>query len=283
MKSRVQRLRFSRLPRRRHHCHAAVTRLAARTATAPHTHDFPECFLVLSGAGWHCRQGHRAALAPGHLAWVEARDVHWFETDEAPLEFANLALAPAWWRHCQALTRPRLDPASGRLEPVAIDPVARAYLEANLPALLGEEGDRGGRLLAWVTRAVEALAARPAEDAAVATPPAWLVALLRDLAEPAFLAEPIGWWQRRSGRSKEHLARACRRHCGATLTELLQRARIARAQRLLLAGDLKVTTLAYETGFGHLGHFHAVFKRATGLTPGEWQRRHAVATVPRTG
>jgi AraC family transcriptional regulator, dual regulator of chb operon len=283
MKTKAPRLLFNRLPRRREHCHAAVTRLGVRTITASHTHDFPECFLVLAGSGWHCREGHRAALMPGQLAWVEPADVHWFETAGEPLEFANLAFAPAWWRQCRQLGRPRLDPAANRLVPVALDPATRSFLEGGLPALLGEQGDRGGQLLAWLMRAVDVLAAAKADAAPVATPPAWLGALLRDLAEPAFLVEPIGWWQQRSGRSKEHLARACRRHCGATLTELLQRARIARAQRLLLAGDMKITTLAFETGFGHLGHFHAVFKRETGLPPSEWQRRHAVATVPRTG
>jgi AraC family cel operon transcriptional repressor len=283
MKSRAPRLLFNRLPRRREHCHAAVTRLGARTVTTPHTHDFPECFLVLAGNGWHCREGQRAALQPGQLAWVEPADVHWFETGGESLEFANLAFAPAWWRQCRQLGRPRLDPAANRLAPVRLDPAARSFLEGGLPALLGEGGDRGGRLLAWLMRAVEALTAAggKAEGARGATPPAWLAALLHDLANPALLVEPIGWWQRRSGRSKEHLARACRRHCGATLTELLQRARIARAQRLLLAGDMKVTALAFESGFGHLGHFHEVFKRETGLTPAEWQRRHAVATVPR--
>ena len=120
----------------------------------------------------------------------------------------------------------------------------------------------------------------PAYDAGHPAAPDWLVALMRDLDNPAHLAEPIGWWQQRSGRSKEHLARACRRHCGASLTELLQRARIARAQRLLATGEAKVTTLAFAVGFGHLGYFHSVFKRQTGLTPRQWQRRHA-ATVPR--
>jgi len=112
--------------------------------------------------------------------------------------------------------------------------------------------------------------------------PEWLAALLRDLDDPEKLVEPMGWWQRRSGRSKEHLARACRRFCGASLTELLQRARITRAQRLLATGEAKVTTTAFAVGFGHLGNFHAVFKRQTGLTPRQWQRRHA-ATVPREG
>jgi AraC-like DNA-binding protein/quercetin dioxygenase-like cupin family protein len=283
MKTRAPRLLFNRLPRRREHCHAAVTRLGAHAITAPHTHDFPECFLVLAGGGWHCREGHRAVLKPGQLAWVEPADCHWFETGAEPLEFANLAFAPGWWRQCRQLGRPRLAPAVNRLVPVALDPATRSFLEGGLTGLLGEQGDRGGHLLAWVMRAVEVLAAAKADATPVATPPIWLAALLHDLTNPAFLVEPIGWWQRRSGRSKEHLARACRRHCGATLTELLQRARISRAQRLLLAGDMKITTLAFETGFGHLGHFHEVFKRETGLTPSEWQRRHAVATVPRSG
>jgi AraC-like DNA-binding protein len=278
----MRRLLYRQLPGRRHHCHAAITRLAPGVTTFTHTHDFPECFLVLAGGGWHCGPGGRVALAPGHLVWVEATDTHWFATEGAPLEFANLAVDPAWWRAYAALTRPRLRSRTFPRLPVALRSEARARLESNLPLLLGEDGERGERLLSWVAQAVEALAPAPAPagGAVAGAPPAWLAALLDDLARGAHLAEPIGWWQRRSGRSKEHLARACRRYCGASLTELLQRARLARAQRLLAQDEAKVTAVAFEAGFGHLGHFHTLFKRATGLTPRAWQRRHA-ATVPR--
>lgn len=278
----MKRLLFHQLPGRRHHCHAAITRLAPDVTTAPHTHDFPECFLVLAGAGWHCTRTGRVALAAGQIVWVEPADVHWFATDATALEFANLAFAPAWWRQCAALGRPRLKPGVNRAEPRALDTATRSRLETELPSLLGEDGERGGRLLAWLAVAVEELSAPPPAAPGRPAAPDWLAALLRDLDNPAHLAEPIGWWQRRSGRSKEHLARACRRFCDASLTELLQQARIARAQRLLVTGEAKVTTLAFEVGFGHLGYFHSVFKRRTGLTPRQWQRRHA-ATVPRAG
>ena len=250
----MRRLLYRKLPGRRHHCHAAITRLAPGVTTFTHTHDFSECFLVLAGGGWHCGPGGRAALAPGQLVWVEATDTHWFVTDGAPLEFANLAFDPAWWRACAALTRPRLRSRTFPRAPVLLRSEVRARLEITLPLLLGEDGERGERPLSWLAQAVEALspAPTPAGVAVDRSPPPSLGAMLDDLASGSHLAEPIGWWQRRSGRSKEHLARACRRYCGASLTELLQRARLARAQRLL----------------------------ATGLTPRAWQRRHA-ATVPR--
>jgi AraC family cel operon transcriptional repressor len=278
----VPRLLFRRLPRRKAHCHAAITRLPPRSTTKPHTHDFPECFLVLAGEGRHCRPKQQTAMVPGQLVWIEPSDVHWFETGEHSLEFANLALAPAWWERFRALARPALNPGRARGTPVSLDPETRVFLEGQLPRILTETGDRGAPLLGWLMRAVEALAADASRSVADNNrPPEWLQKLLRNLEDPAWLKEPVSSWQRSSGRNKAHLARACRRYCGVTLTELLQRARITRAKRLLLGGDMKVTTVVAETGFGNVGHFHAVFKRKTGLTPREWQRQHWAGTVPR--
>lgn len=222
-------------------------------------------------------------MEPGQLVWVEPTDVHWFETGEQALEFANLAFAPAWWKRFRALAQPPLNPARARGAPVQLDQETRLFLEGQLPRLLSEDGDRGGPLLAWLIRAVEASAAADESrtQAGGRRTPEWLQRIRRNLEDAGWLKEPVSAWQRSSGRSKAHLARACRRYYGATLTELLQRARVTRAKRLLLGGDMKITAVASETGFRNVGHFYTVFKRITGCTPREWQRQHWRGTVPR--
>jgi AraC family transcriptional regulator len=48
--------------------------------------------------------------------------------------------------------------------------------------------------------------------------------------------------------------------------------RVERAKRLLRESDLPVAAIAVQTGFSSQSHLASVFKRAVGLTPGEYQR-----------
>lgn len=50
--------------------------------------------------------------------------------------------------------------------------------------------------------------------------------------------------------------------------------RIARAQELLLYGDLPLAQIALEAGFTEQSHFSRVFKDIVGMSPGVWQRAH---------
>ena len=49
-------------------------------------------------------------------------------------------------------------------------------------------------------------------------------------------------------------------------------ARIKRAQELLLLGKDSVSAIAIQTGFADQSHFTKTFRRATGVTPKDWQR-----------
>ena len=50
--------------------------------------------------------------------------------------------------------------------------------------------------------------------------------------------------------------------------------RIAKAQELLMYGDLSLAQIALEVGFAEQSHFSRVFKDIVGLSPGSWQRVH---------
>jgi AraC-like DNA-binding protein len=58
-----------------------------------------------------------------------------------------------------------------------------------------------------------------------------------------------------------------RSHCGAGITEFIQRMRIAGALRLLSTTDAKVADVAFESGFSSLSNFYAVFRRVQKDTP----------------
>lgn len=69
-----------------------------------------------------------------------------------------------------------------------------------------------------------------------------------------------------------HLHRLFRAEVGLTPGRYLTRVRLDHAAALLLDTDRPVTRIAFDAGFGSLGHFHATFRGAFGRTPGTYRR-----------
>lgn len=58
-----------------------------------------------------------------------------------------------------------------------------------------------------------------------------------------------------------------------TFIQLVNELRVNNACRLLLSSDLDVGQIAFECGFNTVSHFNAIFKKQTGLNPGEHRRK----------
>lgn len=100
--------------------------------------------------------------------------------------------------------------------------------------------------------------------------PDWLGRLVEDMRNPDLISLPLSAWQKKSGRSPEHLSRSCRKFFGKSLTEMLNRARIEFVKAGLLRAEEKVITLAYEAGYQNVGYFYRTFRQLEGCTPKEW-------------
>ncbi|XHR28460.1 MAG: helix-turn-helix domain-containing protein [Chthoniobacteraceae bacterium] len=71
----------------------------------------------------------------------------------------------------------------------------------------------------------------------------------------------------------DFLSRRFKQSTGTELSFYLQRTRIDRAKRLLANPKIDVGTAADMSGFSDRVHFSKVFRRVTGLTPGQFQRQ----------
>ena len=60
---------------------------------------------------------------------------------------------------------------------------------------------------------------------------------------------------------------------GATFTEFVSRTRVERAKNLLLNPNLRVSEIAYTTGFQSLTHFNRIFKKMVGESPTLYRAR----------
>jgi len=75
----------------------------------------------------------------------------------------------------------------------------------------------------------------------------------------------------------DFLSRKFKQHTGMDLSLYLQQARVDRAKRLLENPKIDIGTAADQSGFSDRVHFSKVFRRITGLTPGQFQRQFAKA------
>ncbi|CAN5340791.1 hypothetical protein BH09VER1_BH09VER1_27450 [soil metagenome] len=70
----------------------------------------------------------------------------------------------------------------------------------------------------------------------------------------------------------DFLSRRFKQHTGVDLSIYLQQTRVDRAKRLLGNPKIDIGTAADMSGFSDRVHFSKVFRRVTGMTPGQYQR-----------
>ena len=78
--------------------------------------------------------------------------------------------------------------------------------------------------------------------------------------------------ERASGLGASKLHELFRLHFHTTPAQILSRARVAAAQRLLLATDRSVVDVAFEVGYEGLSTFNENFRRLAAMTPAEYRR-----------
>ena len=77
----------------------------------------------------------------------------------------------------------------------------------------------------------------------------------------------------RSGLNKTYFITLFKRLNGVTPWEYITARRIERAV-MLLKGDGNIMSVARKCGFNSASNFNRAFRKATGLTPSEWKKRH---------
>lgn len=73
--------------------------------------------------------------------------------------------------------------------------------------------------------------------------------------------------------SSDYLGRLFRRETGMTISEMIQKVRIESACYLLSATNRTISDIAISCGFDDVKFFYTVFKRLTGILPGDYRKK----------
>lgn len=77
--------------------------------------------------------------------------------------------------------------------------------------------------------------------------------------------------------SERHLSRLFRLEFGMSLRQKQTELSLQRACQMLLDPNVKIRSVAYDTGYRHISFFNAVFKKRFGVTPKEWRQQNLSA------
>ena len=72
--------------------------------------------------------------------------------------------------------------------------------------------------------------------------------------------------------SQSHLSTIFAQETGLTFTQYLTALRISKARELLEATEMRSVQIAEEVGYNDSHYFSYLFKKTTGMTPGEYRK-----------
>lgn len=260
-------------------------------STTPHRHAFMEIFLVTDGAIRHEVEGVEEFLEAGVARLIRPNDAHRFRRVEArSCELFNIAFSVPFFQDAGKT----LD-ASTRFD---------ALLDASSPPglfipdeeLVGMSRrlDRIGLDLASETEKaairakallVEFFAAFAGESSSAGTPirvdmPEWMADVCSILKSERLFLKGVSELLRLSGRSHEHVCREFVKVMEMTPTDYVNDLRLKHAEALLTGTDDKIHSIAMDSGFDSLSHFHHLFKKKFGVSPARRRRSIRRSAIP---
>lgn len=231
-----------------------------------HTHEAAYFSLLLEGSYAEFLGRRSVYHQPLTIAWHPAAVTHYDEVGPVGAHFFTVEVKP---------------PLIKRLSEFAAVPDDFCTSQSDLSRLglrLYREFKAGddASLLAIEGLLLEMLAGaarvRP-EDGSAHSPPVWLKRVV-DRLEAEFAENPsLTELAREAGVHPVHLSATFRRFQHATIGEYIHRQRVSHAARMLLLDkEIPLTEIAAACGFSDQSHLTRIFKRLTGLPPGEFRR-----------
>ena len=242
----------------------AESTYAAGLRVAAHAHDAPLLSLVLQGSATEEIGGRTRELGAQTLLYTPSYATHGHRYLTAG-RWLNIQFSARWFARTGAGEAPL--PAAPQIvrDGATITWAARLGAELREPDRMSRFAIEGALLLL-----VSDLSRLPV--LAERRRPRWLQTV-EDAIEAAGADAPsVTDLAALAGVHASHLLRTFRRHHGTTVATYVRRRRIERARAEVAKGDRPLSMIALDAGFSDQSHFTRVFRKAFGVTPGEYGR-----------
>lgn len=240
---------------------------------AAHRHlHLHQVFLILSGQLWLTVDGHSLTGQPSVLMNIPRGAVHGFRFSAGTDGYVLTLPAPDF----PEIFNPGAETAGRLAQPFVLP--APAGMEATF-ALIAAEHGRNGPLRRLKLRAgaislccAVAEVADPGAAVAASGDPRMVRfgALVRDrLAQGWQLAD----YAAALALSERHLRRLCQQETGLSAHAFIESIRLHEACRLLAYTRMRVHDVGFALGFEDPAYFARVFRRGTGMAPGQYRAK----------
>lgn len=248
----------------------------------PQVHDFYELTLITNGKMIYELVDQRFNLSEGSLVFVRPGDVHskisigectqinlafptstidslfeYLYNSDIKKTLLSLAFVPVatLCHNEKALLQSRLERLS--LFPVQEEEKIRTYLRIQLIDIMSKYF-------------IPASHNKVLSDKAIL--PIWLERLLKSLDSIDNLANGLDNLENLSGKTKEHICRAFRKHLHTTPVKYINSKRLNYVANMLMHSDHEIIDLAFDVGFQSLSYFYHIFKQEYGISPHKFRQ-----------
>lgn len=249
--------------------------------TRPHTHEFAEIILVLSGSIRHVVNSEPRNLQAGHLVFIRPSDRHCFQPiDQKPCEMVNFAFSLELllslskyvendsFMHrftapvlppCFELSRAETDALgtkllmlnSGGLKPVNVT-------KTQIKIILADLFTRFFLEETYILQEQQI--------------PDWLEKLCMEMQQPDNFIKGLKRMQKLACCTPEHLCKSFRKYLNRTPTDFINELRVNYAARQLIESREEIMGIAMDLQFKSLSRFYHLFKKYYGVSPAKYRR-----------
>lgn len=231
-----------------------------------HTHPLPYFSVILRGSYTETTRFKTREGRPSTVIFHPAGETHSFRVHAEEVLCLTVNLGEEWADRVRSLSRPFEIGAAfrgGRLYQLG----TRLYRELN------KEDAASSLAIEGLVLEIVADASRQIEPVGRRNTPRWLIQA-REYLDIQYMDPPsLEEMARRAGVHAVHLSRAFRSHFGCTVGDYIRQLRVEHARTQMTTTATPLVEIAADAGFSDQAHFTRIFKRMTGMTPGQFRAR----------
>jgi AraC family transcriptional regulator len=231
-----------------------------------HTHPNAYFSVILRGAYTETTRFKTREGRASTVIFHPAGETHAFRVHADELLCMTVTLGQGWAERVRPLSRPFDIGATFR--------GGRIYqLGTRLFRELNKEDAASSIAVEGLVLEIIADASRQIEPAGRRTTPRWLMQA-REALDHEYMDPPkLDDMAKRVGVHAVHLSRAFRSHFGCTVGDYIRQLRVEHARKQMSDTSTPLVAIAADAGFSDQAHFTRIFKRMTGMTPGQYRAR----------